>query len=219
VNVGLFSQVSVLGTSVALLFAMTLLWRRGVHAFVVAFAWQSAALVGVTAAVAYFSGDWQLYIVAALLVGLKVVAIPRLLLKMERTFGGEREQDPYVNVTSSLLIATVLVIVAYVVTRPLVAISDLPTRGGMPLAMGLVFVGLFIVVSRKKALTLIIGFLMLENGVALLAVLGTYGIPFIVELGVFLDALMGFLVMQVFVYQIHETFESIDVEQLNRLKH
>ena len=60
---------------------------------------------------------------------------------------------------------------------------------------------------------------MLENGIALLAVLGTYGIPLIVELGVFLDVLMGFLVMQIFVYQIHETFESIDVEQLNRLRH
>jgi hydrogenase-4 component E len=103
--------------------------------------------------------------------------------------------------------------------RPLVALSQLPTRGGMPLAMGLILVSLFVIVSRKKALTQIIGFLMLENGIALLAALGTYGIPLIVEMGVFLDALMGFLVMQVFAYRIHETFESIDVEQLSRLKH
>ena len=68
-------------------------------------------------------------------------------------------------------------------------------------------------------MTQIVGFLMLENGIALLAVLGTYGVPLIVELGVLLDVLMGFLVMQVFVYHIHETFEIIDVEQLNRLKH
>src|SRR4029450_13226708 len=88
----------------------------------------------------------------------------------------------------------------------------------MRLAMGLVFVSLFVIVSRKKALTQVIGFLMLENGIALLAVLGTYGIPLIVEIGVFLDVLMGFLVMQIFVYQIHETFESLDVAQLNRLR-
>jgi hydrogenase-4 component E len=85
--------------------------------------------------------------------------------------------------------------------------------------MAIVFIGLFIIVSRKKAISQIVGFLMLENGIALLAVLGSYGVPLIVELGVSLDALMGFLVMQVFVYHIHETFESIDVEQLNRLKH
>ena len=109
-------------------------------------------------------------------------------------------------------------LLAYVVMRPLVALSQLPTRTGMPLAMGLCFVSLFVIVSRKKALTQVIGFLMLENGIALLAVLGTYGMPLIVEVGVFLDALMGFLVMQIFVYQIHETFESIDVDQLRGLR-
>jgi hydrogenase-4 component E len=89
----------------------------------------------------------------------------------------------------------------------------------MPLALGLVLVSLFVLVSRKKAITQVIGFLMLENGLALLAVLGTYGIPLIVELGVFLDVLLGFLVMQIFVYQIHETFDSIDVERLRQLRH
>ncbi len=216
---GAFSQLSMLGSSVALLFGLILLWRRSVHSYIAAFAWQSAALAGVTALVAWFSGDAVLYLVAALLLLLKGVAIPRLLKNMEQRFGGERETQPYVNAAASVLVAGLLVMVAYIVTRPLVAISDLPTRGAMPLAMGLVFVGLFVVVSRKKALTQIIGFLMLENGIALLAVLGTYGVPLIVELGVFLDLLMGFLVMQVFVYRIHATFESIDVEQLSRLKH
>jgi len=112
-----------------------------------------------------------------------------------------------------------LVLFGYAIMRPVVAASDLPTRAGMPLAMGLVLVSLFVVVSRKKALTQVVGFLMLENGIALLAILGTYGIPLIVELGVFLDALMGFLVMQIFVYRIHETFETIDVDQLDRLRH
>jgi hypothetical protein len=77
----------------------------------------------------------------------------------------------------------------------------------------------FVIISRRKALSQIIGFLVLENGIAPLAALGTYGIPLIVELGVFLDALMGFLVVQILVYQIKDTFESIDVEQLTRLRH
>jgi hydrogenase-4 component E len=217
--VGLFSQLSMVGSSLALLVALILLWRRSVHAYISAFACQSAAIAGVAALVAWFSGDRALYFVAALLVALKVVAIPRVLRRMERRFGGERETRPYVNAAASVLVGAALVMMAYLVARPLVAMSDLPTRQAMPLALALVFVGLFIVVSRKKALTQIIGFLMLENGIALLAILGTYGIPLIVELGVFLDLLMGFLVMQVFVYRIHETFESIDVEQLNRLRH
>jgi len=98
-------------------------------------------------------------------------------------------------------------------------VSKLPTRGGIPLAIGLIFIGLFVIVSRRKALTQIVGFLVMENGIALLAALCTYGIPIIVELGVSLDVLMGFLVMQVIVYRIRDTFESIDVEHLSQLKH
>src|SRR5205823_8144723 len=107
----------------------------------------------------------------------------------------------------------------YALARPWMAVSTLPTRAGLPLAMGLLFVSLFIIVSRKKAVTQLIGFLMLENAIALLAVVGTYGVPLLVEFGVFLDALMGFLVMQIFVYHIHETFDTLDVEQLTRLRH
>jgi hydrogenase-4 component E len=214
-----FAQLSVLGSSLVLIFGLILLWRRGVTAYVTAFAWQSIVLSALTVIVAYFGDDHELYWVAAALYLLKVLIIPRLLRRMERRFAEGRELEPYVNTATSLVVAGLLVLFGYAITRPLVALSQLPTRAGMPLAMGLVLVSLFVVISRKKALTQVVGFLMLENGITLLAVLGTYGIPLIVELGVFLDVLMGFLVMQIFIYQIHETFESIDVEQLNRLKH
>ena len=216
---GAFSQICVLGSSGVLLAGLILLWRRGIAAYISAFTWQSTALALVAASVAHFGDAPELYWVAAGLFLLKGVAIPRLLRRMARRFPAERELEPYVNTATSLVISGGLVLFGYAVTRPLVALSQLPTRAGMPLAMGLVLVSLFVVISRKKALTQVIGFLMLENGLALLAVLGTYGIPLIVELGVFLDVLMGFLVMQIFVYRIHETFESIDVEQLNRLRH
>jgi len=214
-----FAQLSVLGSSLALLFGLILLWRRRIPAYINAFAAQSVVLAGVAAVVAYFGREPELYGVAALLLGLKAVAIPMMLRRMERRFGTERELEPYVNTATSLVIAGLLVLLAYVLMRPLVALSTLPTRAGMPLAMGLVLVSLFVLISRKKALTQVVGFLMLENGIALLAILGTYGIPLIVELGVFLDALLGFMVMQIFVYRIHETFETMDVEQLTRLRH
>ena len=218
-NDALFSQLSTLGSSVVLLFGITLLWRRSLHAYTDAFQWQSAVLAAMFIMIGYFGHDPELYFVAVFFFGLKVIILPRYLERMEKRFGGQRESQPYVNIATSLILAGLLVLLAYAVTRPLVLVSTLPTRGGLPLAMGLIFVGLFVVITRKKALTQIVGFLVLENGIALLAVLGTFGIPLIVELGVFLDVLMGFLVMQVFVYHIHGTFESIDVEQLNQLKH
>jgi hydrogenase-4 component E len=218
-NDTLFSQLSTLGSSIILMFGIGLLWRKSLNAYAVSFKWQSVALTIMFFIIGYFGDDHELYVVAVVLFILKVLVIPYYLNRMEKRFGDQRELQPYVNVASSLILAGLLVLLAYAITRPLVMVSELPTRGGMPLAMGLIFVGLFVVITRKKAMMQIVGFLVMENGIALLAVLGTFGIPTIVELGVFLDVLMGFLVMQVFVYHIHTTFESIDVDQMNELKH
>lgn len=216
---GIFGQVIVLGASGMLLTGLNVLWRRGVPAYIRAFKWQSWLLAGLTALVGYWGHEPQLYAIAVLVLLLKGIALPVLLSATERRFGTHRELRPYVNTEMSLLIGGMLVLFAYLVTRPWMAVTKLPTRGALPIAMALLFISLFIIVSRKKAITQVIGFLMLENAVALLAVVGTYGVPLLVELGVFLDALMGFLVMQIFIYDIHETFETIDVEQLARLKH
>ncbi len=216
---GVFSQLVVIVSSGMLLTALIVLWRRGVPAYITAYRWQSWLLGILTAIVGYFGPDVQLYGVAAVLILLKGVAIPLLLRATERRFEAQREMRPYVNTGTSLLVAGLLVLFAYALARPLMAVSVLPTRAGLPLAMALLFVSLFIISSRKQAITQVVGFLMLENAIALLAVVGTYGVPLLVEFGVFLDALMGFLVMQIFIYQIHETFDTIDVEQLTRLKH
>ena len=216
---GTFSQLVTLGSSGMLLTALIVLWRKGVPAYITAYRWQSWLLASITATVVYYGRDPQLYWVAAVLLALKGIAIPALLRTMQRRFGAQREATPYVNTEISLVIASLLVLFAYVLARPWMTVTSLPTRQGLPLAMGLLFVSLFIVVSRKKAITQVIGFLMLENAIALLAAVGTYGVPLLVEFGVFLDALMGFLVMQIFVYHIHETFDSIDVEELTRLRH
>jgi hydrogenase-4 component E len=216
---GVFSQVAVMGSSGVLLCGLILLWRRGVAAYITAFTWQSVVLGALTAAVGYFGDDPQLYAVAVLLLAIKAVAIPRLLRRVAQRFTTGREPAPYVNTGTSLVVSGLLVLLAHAAARPLEAIADVPTRAGMPMAMGLLFISLFIIVSRKMAITQVIGFLMLENAIALLAVLGTYGVPLIVELGVFLDALMGFLVMQIFLYDIHDTFSTADVDVLKRLKH
>lgn len=214
-----FSQIVMLGSSGMLLTALIVLWRKGLPAYIAAYRWQSSLLAALTAVIGYFGHEPHLYAVAAALFLLKGVALPALLRKMVQRVAADARIAPYVNTEVSLLIAGLLVLFAYVLARPLMLVSQLPTRGGLPVAMALVFVSLFIIVSRRKAITQIIGFLMLENAIALLAAVGTGGVPLLVELGVFLDALMVFLVMQVFVYHIHATFDTVDVEQLQRLKH
>ncbi len=214
----LLAQLAALGASLALLSGLLLLWRRNPGAYVDAFQWQSLVIAALFVLIGYGSGDAELYVVAAIFAGLKVVVIPIYLRRLQREVATEREGHPYLNVASSLVLAGLLVLLAYGIMRPVVAAGVLPTRGGLPLALALIFVGLLVILTRKKAFTQVLGFLILENGITLLALFGTYGIPLIVELGVFLDALMGFLVMQVFVYHLHGTFESIDVDQLNQLR-
>jgi hydrogenase-4 component E len=218
-SVALFSQLSTLASSLVLIMGIGVLWRTSLPAYIESFAWQSFFLVLCMLNVAVYSQDWELYLTAILLCALKVFFIPRVLHRARRHVGAEIEIRPFVNTPMSVLLAGILTLVAYAVAEPLVALSDLPTRGSIPLALAVVFVGLLIIVSRRSALTQIVGFLIMENGIALLAVLATFGVPLIVELGVFLDVLLGFLVMQVFVYRIRETFSTIDVDQLRRLRH
>jgi hydrogenase-4 component E len=214
-----FSRLTMAGASAMLLCALAILWRRHLPAYVTAFRWQSYALAFVGAVVAWRGHTAELLVVALLILVVKGIAVPVVLERLEARFAAEREVRPLINTEVSLLITGGLAVLAYELSRPVVAVVTLPTRGGLPFALALILISLFVVVSRRLAITQIIGFLMLENGIALLAILGAYGVPFIVELGVFLDVLMGVLVMQVLVYRIHETFDSVDVEQLNRLKH
>lgn len=218
-SLALFMRLNTLSCSLVLLMGIAVLWRHSLPAYIDSFARQSLFIVIAILSVAAYAHDWELYLVAGIMFALKVVLIPRLLHRARKQIGAELEIRPYVNTEMSVLLAGVLTLLAYAVAQPIVALSDLPTRGSIPLAFAVVFVGLFIVVSRRTALTQIVGFLIMENGIALLAVLATYGVPFIVEIGVFLDVLLGFLVMQVFLYRIRETFDSINVDEMRKLKH
>lgn len=200
-----FSRLTMMGASAMLLLALVVMWRRHVPAYVRAFRTQSLALAFVGAVVAWFGDAPELFLVAALILGLKGWVVPRILMAMEARHPSDRDLHPLVNTEMSLLVSGGLAVAAYEISRPLAAVVSLPTRGGLPLAVALIFVSLFIVVSRRQVIAQIVGFLMLENGIALLALLGAYGVPLIVELGVFLDVLLGVLVMQALVPGVRES--------------
>jgi hydrogenase-4 component E len=202
-----------------LIMGIAVLWRRSLSAYIESFAMQSFFFVLCILTVAVYSRDWELYLMAVLVCVLKVVFIPHVLHRARSYVAADVEIKPFINTPMSVLLAGILTLFAYSVSEPLVALSDLPTRSGLPLALALVFVGLLIVVSRRSALSQIVGFLVMDNGIALIAMLATFSVPLIVELGVFLDVLLGVLVMEIFMYRIRDTFDTIDVDQLQNLKH
>lgn len=199
-----FSQLTMTGASAMLLLALVVLWRRHVPAYVTAFRTQSVVLAAVGAVVAWMGEVPELFVVAVLILALKGWIVPRILYAMEARRARDRELTPLINTEISLLVSGGLAVAAYEISRPLVEVVSLPTRGGLSIALALILVSLFIVVSRRQVIAQIVGFMMLENGVALLALLGAYGVPLVVELGVFLDVLLGVLVMQALVPRVGE---------------
>lgn len=197
-----FSLLTMTGASVMLIASLVILWRRHIPAYIGAFRWQSIALSFVGVEVAWYGRVPELFLVAGLMLLFKGILVPILLRRMAMRFPEQQELQPLVNTEISLLVSGCLAIAAYEVSRPLAEVVSLPTRGGLPVALALILISLFVIVSRRKPITQIVGFLMLENGIALLALLGAYGVPLIVELGVFLDVLIGVLVMQALLHQL-----------------
>lgn len=199
-----FSRLTMMGASAMLLLALVVLWRRHVPAYITAFRTQSVALAAVGALVAWMGDVPELFGVAMMILALKGWLVPRILSAMEARRTADRDLAPLINTEVSLLVSGGLAVAAYEISRPLAEIVSLPTRGGLPIALALILVSLFIVVSRRQVIAQIVGFLMLENGIALLALLGAYGVPLVVELGAFLDVLLGVLVMQALVPRMGE---------------
>lgn len=202
----------------ALGLTILLIVRTRLEAQVRVFGLQSLVLALLSALIALYNGSLELLGVGLALLVIKGMIIPRVLYRAVAKIGIARVATPYLGTTPAIIICALLTIVAFYVMAPIAASNPLPTADAMPLAFAGVLIGFFIMVNRRRAVTQILGFLMLENGIFLLALLATYGVPFIVEMGVFLDVLVAVLIMEVFVYHIKDNFDSIDVGELGTLK-
>jgi len=210
----LVNLLSFLGVGTAIL----LIVRGDLGGQVRLFAVQSLVLATLAVIIAVYAGSTELLIVGVALGVIKMFIIPRVMRRAVSKIGLQRAVAPYLGTAPALVVCGLLVIIAFYVMAPIAASNPLPTAGAIPLAFAEILIGFFVTLIRRRALTQILGFLMLENGVFLLALLTTYGVPFIVEIGVFLDLLVAVLIMEVFVYRIKENFDSIEVGRLGRLK-
>lgn len=213
-----FDRIANLLSFIFLVMSFLLIIRNSLAAQVRMFAVQSTVLAALAAVVAYFGGRGELFGVAVVFAIIKVVVIPNVLTRAVTKIGMQRAVAPYLGTSTTLGICAMLVVIAFYVMAPVTASNSLPTADGIPLAFAGVLIGLFTTVNRRRALTQILGFLMLENGIFMIALLATYGVPLIVEMGVFLDVLVAVLILEVFVYRIKENFDSIDVKHMEALR-
>ncbi len=193
------------------------LWRRDLRALVAVLALQGGALGTLAALLAVQHGDLGLGIVAGVVFVAKGFVIPSLLARVVRRDPGSRETAPLVNVPASLVGAGALVIVSYLSAGRLTSLFPSPATRLAPLGLATVLVGFFLLVSRRKAVSQIVGLLLVDNGIALVAFLLTAGVPLLVELGASLDVLLIVVVLQVLATSMRSRFGHVDLDQLREL--
>lgn len=191
-----------------LLMSFGIVAQRRLAPCVSLYAMQSFVLALTAIIVADASSVHHLYVAAALNLVIKALLIPRILHRVVERVNVKREVEPLVNIPSSLLICGGLVILSLYLAQPIKQIGPLLTNDSLALGLAIVLMGCFLMVSRRKVVTQIVGFLTVENGLFLIATAVTYGMPLIVELGVFFDILVAALIFGVLLHRIQDTLES-----------
>ena len=181
------------------------------------FALQSAIITAQVMATAYTEKSAEAWVVAAMVFGLKVIAIPSTLLWLVERLKTRRTVEPTIGGAKAVFIAVFMIFLSYAAVQPYAQESDI-AADALASAVALILVGAFLMVNRRKALMQIIGLLVLENGIFLAALATTFGMPLVIEIGIFFDLLMGILIMGIFAFRIRDTFDHLDVTKLRRLR-
>jgi len=217
-NVSFAAQLNSVLAALILLTAFGLLVQRRIYGLLHIFAWQGFFLSVSTAVVGYTAGLHHLYISAVLTLAIKVIVLPYILYTLIHRLRIYKEVEELVNIPTTMLIGIALVIFSYHLTAPIRELSVFITRSTLAVALATVMLGLLMMITRKKAVTQIIGFLAMENGLFFAATSATYGMPLVVELGVALDILIAAFIFGIFFFQIRTTFDTLDLKAMEKLK-
>jgi hydrogenase-4 component E len=212
------AQLINLFAAVMLMLAFAMLSQRRILSLIHLFTLQGLALTAAIAVVGYVTNQPHLYLSAGLTFVLKVILIPVLLHRIVERLDVRWDVEALINVPTTMLLGIVLVIFAFNLARPIAQLSATIAGGTLGIALACVLLSFMMMILRSKAVPQVIGFLAMENGLFFAATSATYGMPMVVELGIALDVLIGILILGVFMFQIREQFDSLDIRHLEKLK-
>ena len=201
-----------------MLAAVLVVWGRRLRAIARLLAWQGVALAAIPIVRGIHDADTALILVGLAILALRTAILPWLLGRAMATEQQDwREATPLVNTASSLLITALLTVAAFAIARPVASLEPSATADAVPAALAVVFIALFVMTTRRHAVSQASGFLMLDNGIAATAFLLTAGVPLIVELGASLDVLFVVIVIGVLTGRLRRTFGGADIDALQEL--
>ena len=204
--------------AVILLLSFAMISQRRIASLINLFALQGAALVAASVLLGYAGDNQDLYVSAALTLVLKVMLIPWLLYRVIRRLNVRWDVEPLINVPTLMIVGIALVIFSFSLALPVSRLSASIAGGSMGIALACVLLAFLMMITRSRAVPQVIGFLSMENGLIFAATAATNGMPMIVEFGIALDVLVGILILGVFMFQIREQFDSLDIHHLEKLK-
>jgi hydrogenase-4 component E len=212
-----WAQLINLLAAVLLLLAFAMLAQRRVLTLINLFAAQGFALASSTAIVAFATHQPHLYWSVGLTLVLKVMLLPWLLHRLILKLDVKWDVEGLINIPTTMLIGIVLVVFSFNLALPISQLASTVTRSTLGIAMASVMLSFLMMITRRKAIPQVIGFLAMENGLFFAATSATYGMPMVVELGIALDVLVAMLILGVFFFQIREQFDSLDLQHLEKL--
>ena len=194
-----------------------LLYQNRLYALLNVYALHALVLAASVAWQAYVQDAPQLYITAAIALVFKAIIIPVALHRMIVRLGIHREVETVVGIGTTMLIGIGLVALSMVVMLRVAPEADQLAREDLAFALSVVLLGLLMMVTRRNAVSQVIGFLSLENGL-ILAATGAKGMPFVVEISVAFSILIAFIVIGIFLFRIRERFDTVDVSALDKYR-
>jgi len=216
-ELSLYSQAILLLAGLIALTSFLMLGQSRLVRLVVIFALQGCLLAAATALAAGVLDYPHLYISAGLSLLLKGIVIPILLHRLIHRMGLHREMDTIDHPARVMMGGAALVVFSYYVSLPVVAHSPLVTLNAIAVSLAVVLLGMLLMITRRQAVAHVVGFMSIENGLFFAAVVSTYGMPMVVELGVAFDVLVAAVVFGVFFFQIRSSIDSLNVDQLSKL--
>ncbi len=214
----LIPQLINLFAAMMLMLAFAMLSQRRILRLIHLFTMQGLCVVGATGVVAYVTDQPHLYYSVALTLALKVILIPWLLHRLIDRLNVRWDIETLLNIPSLMLIGIVLVVISFNLAMPIAQLSGTIVRGTLGIALACLLLSFMMMITRAKAIPQVIGFLAMENALFFAATSATYGMPMVVELGIALDVLVGILILGVFMFQIREQFDSLDIRHLEKLR-
>ena len=199
------------------LLSFVMLYQDRLSALLNVYALHAVVLSASVAWQAYAQDAAHLYITAAIALAFKAVVIPTALHRIIRRLGIHREIEAVVGAGPTMLAGMGLVALSLVVMLRVTADADPLAREDLAFALSVVLLGLLMMVTRRNAVSQVVGFMSLENGLVLAAA-GAKGMPLVVEISVAFSILIAFIVIGIFLFRIRERFDTVDVHALDRFR-